>query len=120
MPHKQHLRRGSEGEALAREYLQRHGLQFIAQNYRCRAGELDLIMRDGHTLVFVEVRLRTHTTFGTGAETVDRRKQRKLIAVASHYLGHLADQPPCRFDVISITRTRNHNSIEWIANAFET
>jgi len=87
----------------------------LVQNYRCRRGEIDLVMREAGTLVFVEVRFRSSTRFGTPAETVDIRKQRRLAAAAAHYLQRHPTNLPCRFDVIAVSGT---NQIDWIRDAF--
>lgn len=106
---------GEEKERLACSYLQDKGLHLLQRNYRCRRGEIDLIMREASTLVFVEVRFRASTRFGTPAETVDLRKQRKLAAAASHYLQRNSINLPCRFDVIALS---GPNRIDWIRDAF--
>jgi len=100
------LTTGKSAEEFAKQYLQRHGLTLVGQNYRCKYGEIDLIMRDKNTTVFVEVRFRKSQRYGSGAESVDHHKQRKLLATASHYLQSHADaaKRPCRFDVMSLTR----------------
>jgi putative endonuclease len=90
-------------------------LRPIARNHRCRQGEIDLVMRDGDTLVFVEVRYRRGERFGTPAETVDRHKQRRLVAAAGHYLQGHPSPLPCRFDVVAIG---GGDRIEWLKNAF--
>ncbi len=113
---------GQLAEAEACEYLQQQGLRLLERNYHCRHGELDLIMTDGKSTVFIEVRYRSNTDYGSGAETVNRRKQQKLIATASYYLQNnrqLAQQP-ARFDVISMTQATNRFSIDWIQDAFQT
>ena len=76
------------------------GLTPVARNYRTRHGEIDLIMREHATLVFVEVRLRTHTAFGGAAASITPAKRHRLIAAASAYLATLAREPPCRFDAM--------------------
>jgi putative endonuclease len=106
---------GQEKERIACAYLQDKGLLLLERNYRCRRGEIDMVMREGNTLVFVEVRYRASTRFGTPAETVDIRKQRKLAAAASHYLQRNPTELPCRFDVIALSGT---NRIDWIRDAF--
>ncbi len=106
---------GAEKEILARTYLERQGLRPVARNYRCRLGEIDLVMRDADTLVFVEVRFRASTRFGSPAETVDRRKQRRLAATAEIYLQQHPNALPCRFDVVAIS---GNDRIDWIRNAF--
>lgn len=116
---KQHA--GQLAEAEACEFLQQQGLQLLERNYRCRQGEIDLIMTDGKYTIFVEVRYRSNTSFGSGAETVDRRKQQKLITTASYFLQNnrqLAQQP-ARFDVISMSQGTNGSAIDWIQDAFQ-
>lgn len=106
---------GSAAELRAAEFLIDKGFALLEMNFSCRAGEIDIIARDVKTLVFVEVRYRTDSSRGTGAETVTRSKQRKLIRTAQFYL--LAHTPPpeldMRFDVISVD-----DAIDWIENAF--
>jgi len=112
--------RGREAENRAWEYLQSRGLRLLQRNYRSRRGEIDLILQDHDSLVFVEVRYRRESRFGTGAESVDRRKQSKLIACAQYYMQtnpEIARQP-CRFDVVSVGGSGE--TIEWIRNAFGT
>jgi putative endonuclease len=112
---------GENAENQACDYLQQQGLELLERNYRCRQGEIDLIMRDGAYTVFVEVRYRRNTGFGSGAETVDNRKQQKLISAASLYLQQhrrLAQQP-ARFDVVSMSRQADTPQIEWIRDAFQ-
>jgi len=77
---------GNRAEATACDYLQRQGLKLVERNYLCKRGEIDLIMRDGQDTVFVEVRYRRSDRFGSSAESVDWRKQAKLLATAEHYL----------------------------------
>jgi putative endonuclease len=108
---------GVQAEQLAAAHLQRHGLQLVETNYRCRFGEIDLICRDGKTLVFVEVRLRGSEAFGGAAASITARKQGKIVLAARHYLQHLRDTPACRFDVVLLRGLRD-NDIEWIKDAF--
>ena len=109
---------GQMAEAEACRHLQQQGLGLVERNYQCRSGEIDLIMREQQSLVFVEVRYRSSAQFGGAAASVDPRKQAKLIAAASHYLQqHPAlAQHPARFDVVAITPT----ALEWIRDAFQT
>lgn len=110
---------GREWEAEALKRLEAAGLRLLDRNYRCRLGELDLVLRDGDGLAFVEVRFRRRNDFGTGAESVGTTKRRRLIAAAQHYLQRhpdLADMP-CRFDVVAIGPGANPQ-IEWIRHAF--
>jgi putative endonuclease len=113
--------RGAWAEACACDHLLRQGLQTLHRNYRCRAGEIDIILRDDQTIVFVEVRYRRQAGFGDGFDSVDLRKQHKLIAAASHFLmchPELRDRP-CRFDVVSLSAGNDAPKIEWLRNAFE-
>lgn len=110
--------RGKDAEDHACRYLQTQGLQLLQRNYRSKRGEIDLILQDEDSLVFVEVRYRSNPHFGTAAESVDRRKQSRIIACAQHYMLTHPDsrEQPCRFDVVSITGPAT--TIEWISNAF--
>ena len=112
------MTRGRDAETRAWHYLQSRGLRLLQRNYRSRRGEIDLVLQDQDSLVFVEVRYRSQSRFGSGAESVDRRKQSRLIACAQHFMQthpRMAQQP-CRFDVVSVGGTAE--SIEWIRNAF--
>ena len=111
---------GDNAEAIAGRYLQQQGLIMVERNYHSRMGEIDLIMRDRQTLVFVEVRYRKHAKFGSGADSVTSRKQHKITLTAHQYLQqhHPNTPPPCRFDVISMTGKGPEN-IEWIKDAFQ-
>ena len=93
----------------------------VSRNYRCRRGELDLVMRDADTLVFVEVRRRTSRAFGGGLDSVDARKQARLVAAAEYYLiaNRVGDDQPCRFDVVAIDGPSRRATIEWIRGAFD-
>ena len=115
--------KGLAAEARAEKFLRSKGLQTSDKNYRCKSGEIDLIMRDGDTLVFVEVRLRSNHRFETAAESVNFRKQHKIIKAAQHYLLEkcLTDKLPCRFDVVAINNEiDSEREFEWITNAFGT
>lgn len=96
--------RGAQAEALAADYLVARGFVILARNYRTRRGEIDLIARDGDTLVFVEVRLRTRNDYGGAAASVTPRKQQRIVAAALAYLSRLRREPPCRFDAILLDR----------------
>lgn len=108
--------RGAAAEQLALAHLQVQGLTLIARNYRCRMGEIDLIMRDGDTTVFVEVRLRGRSAFASAAESVDARKQARISGAAHHYLMGKPDLP-CRFDCVLLSRL-DADGIEWLRAAF--
>ena len=108
---------GAQAEAHAEAFLLQQGLVKCAKNYRCKLGEIDLIMRDRDVLVFVEVRLRTHQAFANAAESVTIRKQQKIIKTARYYLQEhgLTDSVNCRFDVIAFS---DKGTPEWIKDAF--
>ncbi len=108
---------GAQAEAHAAQFLQRRGLTLLHRNYRCRQGEIDLVMRDGATLVFVEVRLRRRSDFGGAAASIDGAKQGRLIGAAQHYLASLGRTPACRFDAV-LLQSADGAGIEWIRNAF--
>ena len=112
--------RGKEAEELACGFLQQQGLTPVTSNYQTKLGEIDLIMQDSDAVVFVEVRYRRNTDFGSGGETVSYRKQRRLRNTANLYLQnhHPRRLPPCRFDVISISLHDNKPAIDWVKNAF--
>ena len=113
--------KGSQAEALARQYLEHKGFDLVALNFSCKTGEVDLIMQDNDTLVFVEVRYRKETDLGSPLETVTIAKQRKLSRTAQFYLQqHFGNRwPPCRFDVIGISGDLHQQPrIEWVSNAF--
>ena len=110
--------RGREAEALAARHLECCGLRVIERNFRIRGGEIDLICRDGKTLVFVEVRLRSRTDFGGAGASITVSKQRRIILAAQHYLLGKADCD-CRFDCILLDAL-DISRLEWIKNAFST
>lgn len=109
---------GKLAEQWAAQYLQQQGLQPVAQNYRSRFGEIDLIMQDGRTLVFIEVRLRRSADFGGAAASIDGHKQQRIIRTAQQYLASLAHTPPCRFDVVLMDDAQGKQA-QWLRNAFE-
>jgi putative endonuclease len=113
------VRTGRAFEHKACHYLQQQGLELLAQNYHCPGGEIDLIMRDGEYLVFIEVRYRRHTTYGNGVESIDWRKQQRLIACAGRYLQQQHTTRAVRFDVISFSQNRGKETLEWIKDAFQ-
>ena len=113
---------GDTGEALARRHLEGIGLTFVAANWRCKVGEVDLIMRDeaDQTLVFVEVRTRRPTRYGRGSDTVAHEKQRKLINTARYYQQKMNYWNDLRFDVVSVEVAPNQAAqVEHISDAFE-
>lgn len=110
---------GTAAETLALCYLEARGLTLETRNFRCRGGELDLIMRDGEYLVFVEVRSRRYARYGIPAESVTRAKQRRLLRAAALYLQRRHFDLPCRFDVVAILQPDDEPRIEWIQDAFQ-
>lgn len=106
---------GRDWEQAARAYLRRHKLAPVEENFRCKGGELDLIMRDGPTLVFVEVRQRADLEHGGAAASITPAKIRRLVHAAQVYLLRFPVTPPCRFDVVAIDGER----IEWLKNVIE-
>jgi putative endonuclease len=114
-------RLGAHYEDAALAYLRQNGLQLLTQNYRCRFGEIDLVMRHQKCLVFVEVRFRSRNRFAGASLTVDHRKQAKLLKTAAMFLSqhrrHADDT--VRFDVLAFDRTDSASStIQWIKDAF--
>jgi len=110
------MHKGHDAENQAAIFLNRNKLRLLAKNYRCRFGEIDLIMQDGDTLVFIEVRMRNSERYGGAAASITPGKQAKLIQTARHYLAKQNCDMPCRFDAILIS---GNNKIEWIQNAFD-
>ena len=110
--------RGREAERAAAAYLERAGLAIVARNWRCRHGELDLVARDGATVVFVEVRARASAGFGGARGSIDHRKRAKLVTTAGAYLARFREPPPCRFDAVLLEGTVSPR-ITWVRNAFE-
>jgi len=108
---------GDAWELNARRWLEGKGLRFVAANVRGRGGEIDLIMKDGQTIVFVEVRYRQSSRFGGAAASVTLAKQQKLLQTALLWLARhngSFDTVDCRFDVVAFTG----NAIDWLKNAF--
>jgi putative endonuclease len=108
---------GLEAEKLAATYLVNHGLKLVTQNYHCKYGEIDLVMKDAKILVFIEVRLRSNSQFGSAGASITLQKQQKLILTAQHYLQQHGDYQ-CRFDAILMDKA-DTNHIEWVRNAFD-
>ncbi len=112
---------GSDAEKLARTHLEAQGLSLITANFASRFGEIDLVMHDQDVIVFVEVRYRKTTSFGSATATVDRRKQKKLILAAQWFLQQKRwSNRSARFDVVGISPQHNEGQLEynWCKNAF--
>jgi putative endonuclease len=106
---------GAQAEERALQYLLRQGLVLKARNYTCRMGEIDLILLDGGTLVFAEVRMRRGRSFGGAGESLTARKRQRLLAAARHYLSGQRSMPACRFDAVLF---EGDGPPQWIKNAF--
>lgn len=106
---------GAAGEDAALEHLRRQGLTLVERNFRCKGGEIDLVMRDGAALVFVEVRRRADDRHGGAAASVTPAKQARLLLAAQIYLQRHRTPPPCRFDVVAIDGGR----ISWLKDAIQ-
>jgi putative endonuclease len=112
--------RGSAVEAAAERWLIARGMRMVAKNFSCKAGEIDLIMRDGEQLVFVEVRFRQADRFGGAAESVTRTKQQRLVRAAQYFI---AAHPQwgsyaCRFDVLGASQAAAQIEWQWLRDAF--
>jgi putative endonuclease len=112
---------GNAGENTALAYLKTFGLRLVRRNYRCKVGEIDLVMLDGRTLVLIEVRYRSSKHYGGAAASVTGSKQRRIINAARHLLATHMElrRYPARFDVIAISSLAR-NEVEWIKGAFAT
>ncbi|MBS3964039.1 MAG: YraN family protein [Methylomonas sp.] len=113
-----HLQTGDAAEQRALAHLEHQGLSLVERNFRCKLGELDLVMRDGEALVIVEVRFRKSEHFGGALASVTPQKQARIVAATQHYviikrLNALA----VRFDVVALA---GDGQIQWIKNAFQT
>lgn len=111
---------GAAAELLAGRFLKRQGLLSVTRNFRCRFGEIDLVMRDTDCLVFVEVRYRGGKRLARAVLTVDARKQQKLIRTAALFLTRHSEWSSLavRFDVVAIDAADGYETIEWIRDAF--
>ena len=105
---------GKAAEDAAAAYLSGQGLGLVERNWRCKGGEIDLIMRDGAVLVFVEVRARKNTRFGGAAASITAAKRGRLVHAAQLYLARLPAQPRCRFDAVLFEGER----LDWLKDAF--
>ena len=108
---------GRAAERVAATFLLSRGLKLLETNYRCRFGEIDLILRDGETLVFAEVRLRKSSDYGGAAGSITAQKRTKLLKAARHYLAASKKTPRCRFDAVLLS-SMDERDIQWIKNAF--
>lgn len=106
---------GAQWEGHALDFLQQQGLHLVQANFRCKSGEIDLIMRDGAGLVFVEVRQRDNLAHGGAAASITPAKVRRLVSAAQFFLLRYPRLPPCRFDVVAIDAGR----LSWLKNVIE-
>lgn len=112
---------GRRAEQAALDALRNGGLKLLERNFRCRYGEIDLVMEDGRTIVFVEVRFRRDGRFGGAASSIDARKRNKLIKAAAQFLADRRLQRPSRFDVAALSpETGTGFRLDWIRNAFQS
>ncbi|RUR42573.1 YraN family protein [Vreelandella populi] len=112
-------KRGAAIEQLAAQWLQQKGLSLVAQNHHVKGGELDLVMRDRETLVFIEVKHRVTTRYGHPLETVTPTKRQRLVRAATLYIGKHGLTSPCRFDILAITGTPPDLDFQWEKAAFD-
>lgn len=106
---------GRHWETVAQRHLEQHGLRLVQANFRCKGGEIDLIMCDGATLVFVEVRQRADARHGSAAASIGPTKIARLLCAAQVYLQRRRSVPPCRFDVVAI----DAGQLDWLRNVIE-
>ena len=121
IPKKTSTQIGKLTEELAEKYLLEHGLYLVSKNFHSRQGEIDLIMRDGDTWVFIEVKYRKNNLFGGAINAISTTKQRKIKHSVAFFLHkHQLNEynTPCRFDVIAIEGNIDYPNITWIKNAF--
>ena len=115
LPFQNKQARGRQGEDDALAYLLLQGFVLLERNYLCKGGELDLVMRDGDAIVFVEVRLRSRATFGGALASITPAKQRRMVVAAQTWLLRQKTVPPCRFDALAIDGGR----ISWLKNILD-
>ena len=116
------INKGKAAEEIACSHLKQHGLKLVDKNFYSRYGEIDLIMKDQSTLVFIEVRYRKNLDYGGALESVTPSKQKKIHTTALYYMQKKGGEYNSRFDVVALTgndiNNQNQLSIEWIQNAF--
>jgi putative endonuclease len=108
--------RGTWAEDAAAAFLLKRGLKLLERNYRCRFGEIDLVLRDARTLVFVEVRYRRSHSFGGAGESITISKRKKLLRAARHYMAAHSEFPACRFDAVLLNG--DTSEVDWVVDAF--
>lgn len=112
--------KGKRAEDIAKHYLENAGLTLLQSNFLCKMGEIDLIMQEKESLVFVEVRYRHSIAHGTGAETIQHYKRLRIIRAAKFFLQSKkwTNTKRCRFDVVDLSAELSHPTIRWIKSAF--
>lgn len=112
--------KGKRAESIALKHLKKAGLKLIHNNFYCKLGEIDLIMKDKKTIVFVEVRYRKSDHYGSSVESIDRRKQKRLARAAQFFIisKKWPQNMPYRFDIVGLSGDLITPSIQWIKNAF--
>lgn len=110
-----------QAESAALDYLEQQGLELVARNYHSGGGEIDLIMQDSHTVIFIEVRYRQNTAHHDPAESIDPGKCRRIINTSQRFLQANRKMAglDCRFDVVVLSGPLDRPAIEWINNAFQ-
>ncbi len=112
--------KGQQTEQACCRYLQQQGLKLVEKNYRTRGGEIDLIMRDQNTLVFVEVRYRNSRAYGGAVESVNYSKQQRILKTAQHYCQQYNIDQPIRIDIVGMqTGQGKQYEFEWVKNALQ-
>ena len=113
--------RGAWAEDMALAFMIKQGLREVARNYRCRHGEIDLILNDADTLVFAEVRYRAVGALVSATQSISHAKQRRLLASAEHYLQRRdeSNTRECRFDVLAVSGNAPNPTVQWLRDAFE-
>ncbi len=116
----EHLDSGLAAEQEARRFLENRGLRWLASNYRCRYGELDLIMRDDEHLIVVEIRYRKHAAFMEPVESITRIKRDRIARATLHFMQNSAEyrNHPVRFDVLGVSGPLQRSTMNWIPDAF--
>lgn len=112
-----HLARGRAAEEIATRWLAQRGLRIVERNFRTRRGEIDIVARDGATLVFVEVRLRGSSAFGGAAASITAGKRARVVAAAQEYLARHRVRSDCRFDAVLLDGL-DERSVEWLRDVF--
>lgn len=107
--------KGTDAESAALAHLEAAGLSLIERNYRCPMGEIDLVMKEGEAIVFVEVRQRSGTRFGGAPASITTGKKKRILSAAKHYMIKLGSWPECRFDAVLLDA---EGRITWIRDAF--